>query len=536
MEENQVKDKQRIFYLSLEFLKNRLNTISNTIDSLSQKTINFKSLNSFYTPELQIDKAFENIFDVEYESFKFNVQYDLVKNIKKDLESQSDYSLLPSNIGIDNDNLNQMIISYNELVLKRLDFLSGATDLNPLVSLINDQLFELKQNLLLTLENYLSILQISVSDNTDFKKNNLKKVSEIPELESTLSSFTRNFKIAEGLYAYLLERKEEASIGFISAIPNLKIIDYGYSSAFPVSPNKRLILFSAVLFSIFVPFSILFILKLIDNKIHTREDVLSLFPNENFLGEIPLGDKYFSILNYNPRDIVAEAVRVIRTNIDFMLSNKAKGNVIIVTSCLKGEGKTFCAFNIALSHLSMDKKVLIIGADLRNPKIHSLISNTSKNDKGLSSILSSSSEVSFEDCVITKKFNNKDLHVLISGPIPPNPSELLTKEKFKLLIENLKSTYDYIIIDTAPLLLVSDTFPLIPIADLYILVLKSNYTNKKIRQFIQSIFDKKLLNNYGLVLNGLVSGPNSIYKYSYKYRYTYSYKYNYGYRYGYKED
>ena len=195
------------------------------------------------------------------------------------------------------------------------------------------------------------------------------------------------------------------------------------------------------------------------------------------------------------------------------------------------------AFNTAASYVATGKKVLLIGADLRNPQVHNLVDLDRKsNTKGLSTLIANGSTEISSDYLETIDLFNNQLDILLSGPIPPNPAELLGSESFSNLLEALKRTYDYIIIDSAPLVLVSDTILLLQTADLVLYTTRANYTDKKLIPFIKSLVDDKKANNIGIVLNGIKAGAKSYYKYGYSYRYSYQYKYNYGYGYGYGED
>jgi len=284
------------------------------------------------------------------------------------------------------------------------------------------------------------------------------------------------------------------------------------------------------------PFVTLYILKLLDTKINTREDLEDGIKGISILGEVPFDENYTT--EYNDRGIIAESTRVIRSNMSFLLK-EAKAQVIITTSTIKGEGKSFVSFNIAKSYKSLGKKVLLIGADLRNPQIHTLL-GIERGNLGLSTFLN---DVNYNDLdkLIVKGKSVNDMDYILSGAIPPNPSELLMRPRMKELLEILKSSYDIIILDTAPLLLVSDTTPLLPLCDLVVYVSRAQYSDKNIFPFIRDMHSRENMPPFGMVLNGLIASASSSgygygYRYSYKYRYSYTYKYNYGYGYGYGRD
>ena len=419
-------------------------------------------------------------------------------------------------------------------MLRRKNLLNGASTRNPLVIQISGQLSDLKRNIFSSVDNYLSNIDTSLGKYKEFENRTNSTVSKIPKLEAALLGFERKFQIAEKLYLFLLERREEASISYEATLPNTRVINDAYTDFIPVAPKKQIIFLGAVLLGLFIPFGVLYLLKLIDTKIHTREDLEKLIPNLDILGEVPFVEDIQSITD--SRGIFAESSRVIRSNISFKL-NKDQSNVILCTSSIKGEGKTLTAFNTAASYVATGKKVLLIGADLRNPQLHTLINIDRKSNlKGLSTLIANASLEVSKDAIETLDLFNNQLDILLSGPIPPNPAELLNSKVFSNLLAELKKSYDYIIIDSAPLVLVSDTLPLLEQADLVLYTTRAHYTDKKLIPFIKGLVEDKKATNIGIVFNGIKAGATSYYKYGYGYRYSYQYKYNYGYGYGYGED
>lgn len=535
VEKQQIKDKQKIFALSIDFINNRLLTIKNEIDSLSFQTTGFKSDNLIFSAEAQTSTALSSISTIDQERFALTTQKALAASLKENLEDQEEYSLLPSNIGLTSGNVNELVLSYNELVLERKNMLVGATPKNPLIVQLSEQLSDLKMNIFTSINNYISSIDTSLAKFNEFKSRTSKEVSKIPGLEATLLGFERKFQIAEKLYLFLLERREEASISYESTLPNTRVINYANTNIIPIAPKKQIIALGAILLALLVPFGVLYVLKLIDTKIHTREELEKLIPNLEILGEVPFVEDIKTI--DNSRGVFAESSRVIRSNISFKIPEDNGCSVILSTSSIKGEGKTMTAFNIAASYVASGKKVMLIGADLRNPQLHGLLSIERKsNTKGLSNLLSNPSiELSSEFFISVPIFKN-DIDILLSGPIPPNPAELLASKAFSSLLTTLKGSYDYIVIDSAPLVLVSDTIPLLKHADLVLYTTRAHYTDKKLAPFIDSLVNDKKVHNIGIVLNGIKAGAKSYYKYGYGYRYSYQYKYNYGYGYGYGVD
>ena len=534
-EKQQIKDKQKIFSLSIDFINERLVIIKNEIDSLSFQSIGFRSDNSIFSAEAQTSTALSSISTIDQQQFSLATQKALAESLKENLEGQDDFSLLPSNIGLESGNVNELVLSYNELVLERKNLLAGATTKNPLIIQISDQLNDFRRNIFTSINNYISSIDTSLGKFNEYKSRTSNEVSKIPGLEATLLGFERKFQIAEKLYLFLLERREEASISYESTLPNTRVINYAHTNLTPVAPKKQIIVLGSVLLALLIPFGVIYILKSIDTKIHTREDLEKLIPNLDVLGEIPFVEDIKTV--NNSRGVFAESSRVIRSNISFKLPEKENGSVILSTSSIKGEGKTITAFNIAASYVATGKKVLLIGADLRNPQVHKLLNIDRKsNTIGLSNLLSNPSIKFSSDYVKHSFLFDKPIDIMLSGPIPPNPAELLGSDTFSSLLANFKESYDYVIIDSAPLVLVSDTIPILKHADLVLYTVRANHTDKKLAPFFNSLVNDKKVNNIGVVLNGIKGGANSYYKYGYGYRYSYQYKYNYGYGYGYGAD
>ena len=531
---DQVNEKRKIYDLSINFINGRLMSIINEIDSLSLETTGFKSKNLIFSPEAQTSNALSSLNQLEQEKFDLSTQFELTKALKNNLNSQSDFSLLPSNIGINSGDVNELVVAYNTIVLKRNELLSGATLQNPLVVQLSLQLTSLKQNILGSIDNYIENIQTSLSKFNEFKNSTNSQVSRIPELEARLLEFQRRFELSENLYLFLLQRREEASISYESTLPDTRVINFANTNIIPVSPKRNIIILGSVLLGLLLPFGILYILKLFDTKIHTREDLEKISNNLQLLGEVPFVEELDSI--GDSRGVFAESSRIIRSNLKYKIDSANNCNVILCTSSIKSEGKTVTAVNLASTFVAADKKVLLIGADLRNPQLHNVFKVDRKSTgKGLSNVIVDKSS-SIDNYITRQKVFGKEFDVLYSGIIPPNPAELLGSNNFKKLLNDLRLLYDYIIIDSAHLMIVSDTYELIQLSDIVVYTLRSGHTDKKIIPFINSLIEDKKVDNIGFVLNGIKLGPKSYYKYGYSYRYSYQYKYNYGYGYGYGED
>ena len=531
MQDDQVVDKQLISKVSLAFINDRLEGLTKSIDTLSQKTIAYQMANGIFDPVAQTGNALANIVKGQEEAFGIGIQLEIAKALLEKLKSQASYQLLPANIGIENESVNTLVNSYNTVVTQRNNLLISTTTKSPMVLQLSSQLDSAKAAIIKGVNRYIEGLETSLAGFKNMEATTKGIVASLPSKENALRAYARDFKIVEELYVFLLERKEEASISYISALPNIKVLSYGVSSIKPIAPKVQIIYLGAFALGLLIPFGILYITRLLDTKINTRDDLDAGLKNISILGEMPfVEDTTFQ--DTTGRGLVAESTRVLRSSLSFQLQTQ-KANVLLVTSTIKGEGKSFVSYNLAQSYAALGKKVIIVGADLRNPQLHKFLGQKRENS-GLSTFLSDPTTAI--DSLITKATTPGGLDYLLTGVIPPNPSELLMRPEMKVLLEHLKQHYDYIIIDSAPLLLVSDTTPLLPLCDMVVYVARAQYSEKKTFPFILDMQARANMPPFGMVLNGLIAGPISGYKYGYKYRYSYGYSYNYGYGYGYGKD
>ena len=529
-----IRDRQLIHKRTIDFVNDRFKYITSELDSIELEKKSFKVSNNFVDLTSSSSISIQRNVSSEETIFANENQIFLVSNLLDEL-STLDFKLLPSNIGIENIKVNSLISSYNNFFLEKQKLSSSAGPNNPLVKQLNNSLEEVRSNIVVSLNNYLS--QLNILKDKLIDKSNLiqSNVARIPIKEKNLRSIERNQQIKEALYLFLLQKGEEAQVSFAVTEPNIKVVEYAITNKTPIYPKTHLIYLFAIIFGFFIPFAILYFVFLYDNKIHSREDLEKF--SLNVLGEIPFFDmseaeKVFT--KPDDRSIISESFRMLMSNVRYLQKNDSSSNVILVTSSIKGEGKTLNALNLALSFSSVGKKVLLIGCDLRNPQLHKYI-NFDKNIPGLVDYLVDS-KTQWKKNIINP-FDSQSLDILLSGPLPPNPLNLINNGNIDILLKDAKKTYDFIIIDSAPTLLVADTQSLISKSDILIFLTRCNVTENEVLSHIKKISDESE-SNVGVVLNGV--GQKNSYGYSYGYRYgygyNYKYSYNYGYGYGYSSD
>jgi capsular exopolysaccharide synthesis family protein len=532
-----VSDRQMIHKRTIDFVNERYIILSNELDSIEIQKKLYKlnnnlidiTANSSLSLELS-SKSDQRLLDLEN-------QIAIAKLLDESFK-KNNYDLLPANIGINNSKINFLIKDFNNIILEHKNLIISAGLNNPSVMQLDRAIQDNRANILSTVKNYLTQLQQTKSQLTLQSKKLNKDVSNLPEKEKILRAIERNQVIKESLYLFLLQKREEAEVSFAVTEPTIKVIEYALSSDIPKSPKKQIIIFSALLIGLLIPFGVIYFIFLFDTKIHSREDIEFHNSSLNVLGEIPFfdlteEDKLFA--DPSARSIVSESFRMLMSNTRYLFKDNNKSQLILVTSSIKGEGKTLSALNLSLSFASLNKKVLLIGCDLRNPQIHKYL-HEDKNQRGLVDFLVDNKS-NWKENTLNKFDKIPNHHILLSGALPPNPLYLLNNGNMEILIQQAKKEFDYIIIDSAPTLLVADTKSLFDQADAIIYLTRCNVTDKEILNHIASSANESE-SSVSVVLNGVGQKNAYGYSYGYKYGYGYNYKYsyNYGYGYGYEED
>ena len=529
-----ITDRQLEYKSTIEFVENRSIFLKKELQLIKDKKKDFKVLKNFNNLDSNSLVSVNQQYIYDSEQFDYLAQKDLLELFKSEIKENETYSLLPIDFGLTNENINTIIYGYNNLVTERNSLLAFGVGINnSYVKNVNNKLDNYRLNLFKSIENYNSSLVLNIEIFRKKEKEFELMNSSLPENEKNLRAIERELEIKEALYLLLLQKKEEAAINYSVVKPTIKIIDSPRLPSDPIFPIKSYIIISAVFLGILTPTIIISLIFFFDNKVHTRNELENLLDSDvPIVGEVPFIKKKEDLKPSlsTTRSVLAESIRIIIANLKFILpslSNLKKSSVILITSSIKGEGKTLISANIA-SLLSSQGKTIIIGADLRNPQLHKFY-NVEKKIKGLSQILSKNDLDNFRDYLL----NEENLDILLSGPIPPNPADLLSQKSFHDLIEILKKEYTNIIIDSAPCLLVSDTIQISKIVDLTLYIFRANHTHKNITNFINDCNKNDKLNNLCLAINSI--GNSSLYGYQYGYQYGYFYEYNYGYEYGSKK-
>ena len=500
--EQAVNDKEEVLRITSSFINNRLEKVSNELESIDFSAENLKKDNRLSDLSSQSSILLKTEQENEGKINNANTQLQLIEYMSSYINSPNDNSdLLPANIGINDNSVSQLTNSYNSLVMQRNKVLRNSTSKNPIVVNLNSQIAELKQNLTQSLNNVKSSTEITVEALSKEESRIRNQIYATPRKERVFRDITRQQSIKESLFLYLLEKREETAVTLGMSTANAQIVESSFSSTLPVTPKKSIVYFAAFVLGISIPIGLIYIQSLLNTKIFNKAELTKAL-NIPIIGEIPKsGNKNTMIgkVDYSP---IAEAFRLVRTNIYFMLSNinKSKGKVVFVTSTTSKEGKSHTSLNLSRSIAFSNRKTLIIETDIRVPKLNKYMGVKNKTGIGLTNYIIDD-KISFADII-----NNVDenLDMISSGTIPPNPAELLMNNKLEILFNAVKNKYDYVIVDTAAVGLVTDTLLISKFADMVIYVVRANYIDKRQLHVAKSMFEEKRLPNMVTLLNGVV--------------------------------
>ena len=529
---NTNNDKNEVAQKTAEFINERIGIISKELGSTEKDLESFKR--GAGITDLTSDAQIALTGSAEYEKKRVEnqTQINLLQDLQKYMQNEG-YEVLPSNIGLQDLNLAAAINRYNEVLVERKRLLRTSTENNPTIINLDTSIGAMKENVQVSLDRVLRGLFITKADLDREASRYSRRISEAPGQEREFVSIARQQEIKAGLYLMLLQKREENAITLAATANNAKIIDDAIADDAPVSPKGKMIYLIALVLGVGIPVGVIYLLELTKFKIEGRSDVekLTCVP---IVGDIPLTDeKQGAIAVFeNQNNLMSETFRNIRTNLQFMLENDKK--VILVTSTVSGEGKSFISANLAISLSLLGKKVVIVGLDIRKPGLNKVF-NIPRKEVGITQYLANP-EKNLMDLVQLSDVS-KNLYILPGGTVPPNPTKLLARDGLDKAIETLKKNFDYVILDTAPVGMVTDTLLIGRVADLSVYVCRADYTHKNEYTLINELAEKDKLPSLCTVINGLDLKKRKYgYYYGYgKYGKYYGYGKRYGYGYGYGE-
>ena len=529
---NTNNDKNEVAQKTAEFINERIGIISKELGSTEKDLESFKR--GAGITDLTSDAQIALTGSAEYEKKRVEnqTQINLLQDLQKYMQNEG-YEVLPSNIGLQDVNLAAAINRYNEVLVERKRLLRTSTENNPTIINLDTSIGAMKENVQVSLDRVLRGLFITKADLDREASRYSRRISEAPGQEREFVSIARQQEIKAGLYLMLLQKREENAITLAATANNAKIIDDAIADDAPVSPKRKMIYLIALVLGVGIPVGVIYLLELTKFKIEGRSDVEKL-TSVPIVGDIPLTDeKQGAIAVFeNQNNLMSETFRNIRTNLQFMLENDKK--VILVTSTVSGEGKSFISANLAISLSLLGKKVVIVGLDIRKPGLNKVF-NIPRKEVGITQYLANPEKNLMN--LVQLSDVSKNLYILPGGTVPPNPTELLARDGLDKAIETLKKNFDYVLLDTAPVGMVTDTLLIGRVADLSVYVCRADYTHKNEYTLINELAEKDKLPSLCTVINGLDLKKRKYgYYYGYgKYGKYYGYGKRYGYGYGYGE-
>ena len=526
--ENWIKDKNQIAVSTSQFISDRLGVIEQELGNVDENISSYKSEHLLPDVQAAASMYMAQSSETNAQILALNTQLSMARYIRNYLtNATSKNQLLPANSGIESPGIEQQIANYNTAQLRRNDLVANSSEKNPLVVDMDQSLENMRHAIITSIDNHITTLNTQLRSLRQSEQQTTARIAANPTQGKYLLSVERQQKVKEALYLFLLQKREENELSQAFTAYNTRVITPPTGSMIPTSPVKKNIALVAFAFGILIPVVIIFIRENMNTKVRGRKDLESL--SVPFVGEIPLAESGKKkkgvhtskeiIIRQGKRDIMNEAFRVLRTNLEFILDakeDKNKASVTLITSFNPGSGKTFLTMNTAATFAMKGKRVLVVDGDLRHGSASAYVGTPKK---GLSDYLGKR-ENNVEDLIVEKE-NYPGLFVLPVGTIPPNPTELLAEPRLAELMEKMRSRFDYILIDCPPVDIVADTQIIEKLADRTVFIVRAGLLERDMLPQLQSDYDGKRFKNMALVLNGTIGGSS-------RYGYRYGYKYGYG--------
>lgn len=533
------EDKNQIAVRTEQFINQRLEKINAELGNTEGQLENYKKRNNMVQLSMNASTAFSNADSYAQKLNEANTQVALLDELTKYMNEPSNrHQPIPSNVGLNDASATSLINKYNEIALQRNQLLHSASESSPTVTPLTSQLDDLQASIKRAMSQARAGLNIQRNSIASQQGKYQGQISNTPEQERILTQIGRQQEVKSGLYLMLLQKREENSISLAATADKGKLIDNPVFAG-KVTPKDSIILMIAFGLGLAIPALILFLLAFFRYKIEGHDDVAKL-TKLPIIADVAIASdraktKADIVVHENKNNLMEEIFRSLRTNLQFLMKEHDK--VILMTSTTSGEGKTFIASNVAISFALLGKKVVLVGLDIRKPRLAELF-EIDDHHHGITNLLIKDN-ITWDDVnkQIVNSGVNSNLDLLMAGPVPPNPGELVTRKSLEETMDILKEHYDYIIIDTAPVGLVTDTLALGRIANATVYVCRADYTQKSSFGLINGLAYEKKMPNMSIVLNGVDLSKK---KYGYYYGYGKYGKYGkyasygaYGKQYGY---
>ena len=526
--ENWIKDKNQISISTNEFIADRLNIIEQELGSVDKTITSYRSEHRLpdYASAAQMDMQISA--EAGKQLMDLNNQLSIARYLQSDIRAAGNGALLPANVGLNDASTRAQIEQYNSSMLQRNRLVESSSEENLLVKDLDQQLSSLRGAVLTSLDNYVKALNVQIQSTQRAQSSSQARVSDIPLQAGQLLSDERQQKVKEALYLFLLQKREENELSQAFTAYATRVVASPSGPAAPIAPNKKMILLVALLLGLAIPFAWFYLKEILDTTVRGRKDLENL--SVPFLGELPSSykkRKFYEraritdrpedrqiVVKPHSRDLINEAFRVVRTNLEFMRGKEPGGKVLMVTSFNVGSGKTFVSSNLATVLAVKGRKVIVVDLDLRK---RSLSVFAGQPKQGMADLLSGKTD-DWRPLVIHQVGGNP-LDVLPVGKIPPNPAELLAEPALAKILAELRNEYDYVILDCPPIEIVTDSDLIAPHADITVFIVRAGLLERSMLPQIDKYYQAKRYNGMAILLNGTDSTGRYGYKYGYKYGY-----------------
>ncbi|MEJ7643048.1 MAG: polysaccharide biosynthesis tyrosine autokinase [Chryseolinea sp.] len=507
-------DRNLVSNTTIQFIDERLKFLTSELTDVEKDVEEYKRANELTNVTSNADQYLAQATESNKQLSELGIQIEVLESIESYINKQpGKYEMVPSNLTIQDPTLVQLISRFNELQLERERMLRTTLPNNPLVQDLNEQLAGLQLNILENLHNIKNGLLITQKRLQSTSGRFRSQIQKVPSIERDLLEISRQQGTKGNLYLYLLQKREESALALEVTVSKTRMLDLATEGDKPVTPKSTLVYLLAVVIGFGLPLAGIYTKDALNDKIQTKRDIVRA-TRTPILGEISHNSNGKSlIVTEETGSSIAELFRLIRSNIQFATAGK-ENKVLMVTSSTSGEGKTFFSINLAASLTLVGKKVVLLELDLRMPSLSKQLGKPA--GLGISDYLVGSKKVSIED-IIRPHSGVPGLYIASSGSLPPNPAELMMSHNLAHLVNSLKSSFDYIIIDTAPVGRVADAFSLAPLIDSTIYLVRSNYTRKNNLDLIEDIYTNKKLAHPMIVLNDVTENAGQAYGYGYNY-------------------
>lgn len=530
--ENWIKDKNQITTSTNEFIADRLRIIEQELGSVDKTITSYRSAHRLPDSRTAAQMDMQLSAEAGKHLMELNNQLSIARFLQSDIRGAAAGSLLPANVGLDDISTQSQISQFNSMMLQRNRLVESSSEENLLVKDLDQQLAALRSAILTSLDNYIKSVNIQIQSSQRAQRSSEARVSDIPLQSGQLLSDERQQKVKEALYLFLLQKREENELSQAFTAYNTRVVASPGGSNIPVAPNRTMILLAALLLGLAIPFAWFYLKAILDNSVRGRKDLEnlsapllgelpSIYKKKNIFDRVRITDKaeYRKIVvKPHSRNVINEAFRVVRTNLEFMHGKDAGSKVMMVTSFNAGAGKTFIAANLGTALSIKGKRVLVADLDLRKRSLGDLVGQPKQ---GIVDYLGGNTD-DWKSLVITGEDGSMP-DILPVGTPPPNPTELLSETRLSRLIDSVKGEYDFILLDCPPIEIVADADLVAQNVDITIFVVRAGLLERSMLPEIEKLYKSKRYPNMALLLNGTEDTGRSGYPYGYKYGYSYGY-------------